>query len=135
MNAYIFVLAAVLAVAPVLVIFKIHIDKAIEDPHDIAAIQKNFFIGVALSKIIPVILLIYGIIKMTSNVDISKLYLPLLINFVLVIYAFVFISSKNKLDVNSDTKFAIHLLVTIARPLVVSIPLMASVFLFMMTMG
>lgn len=134
LNAYIFVLAAVLAVIPIIVIFKINIDKVIEDPNEITMIQRNFFIGIALSKIIPVILLFYGIIKMTHISDISKLYIPWIIILGVVVYAFFYISSKNKLDVDQDTKLAISTLVTIARPLTFSIPIMAAALLFMMTM-
>lgn len=134
LNAYIFVLAAVLAVVSIIVIFKINIDKVMKNPNQIATIQKNFFIGIALSKIIPVILLFYGIIKMTHISNISKLYIPWLIILGLVVYAFFYISSKNKLDVDQDTKLAISILVTIARPLTFSIPIMAAALLFMMTM-
>ena len=62
MNAYIFVAAAVFAVIPFSIIFKVQVNKLIENPAQINQIFKQFFIGVALSKIVPVILLVFGII-------------------------------------------------------------------------
>ena len=133
MNAYIFVAAAVFAVIPLLVILKVNINKLINDPEQIVKIQQHFFIGVALSKIVPVILLIFGIIKLTNGVDIRELYIPWLIILIVLGYALFFITSQKKLDVEDKTKIAINTLVTIARPLIFSIPLMAAFFLFMMT--
>src|SRR5699024_128001 len=79
MNAYIFVAAAVFSVIPFSIVFKVHINKLIEDPDQINTIFRNFFIGVALTKIVPVILLVYGIIKLTDGVEMSTLYIPWLL--------------------------------------------------------
>src|SRR5690625_1570270 len=133
MNAYIFVAAAVLSVISLLVIFKVNINKLIEDPSQLPKVQRDFLISVGLSKIVPVILLIFGIIKMTT-IKIDNLLIPLAIIIVVVIYGFIYITSAKKtIDKKEDVIFAVNTLVTIARPLTFSIPLMAVVFLLMMT--
>lgn len=134
MNAYIFVAAAVLAVAPLVIILKMTIKKLIENPENINAIFKRFFIGVALSKIVPVILLVFGIIKMTKGMDISSLYIPWAIIFIVLAYSVSFISSQKNLDVPEGTQIQVDTLTSIARPLLFSIPLMSAAFLFMMTL-
>lgn len=132
MTVYIFVAAAIFSVIPLLVIFKVNINKLIENPAQITEIQNRFLISVALSKIVPVILLIFGIIKM-STIDMNSLLIPLAIIIIVVIYGFFFISSQKNVHENEDVKYAINTLTTIARPLIFSIPLMAIVFLIMMT--
>lgn len=134
MNTYIFVAAAVLAVAPLIIIVKMTIKQLIERPEDINAIFRKFFIGVALSKIVPVILLVFGIIKMTKGLDISDLYIPWAIIFIVLAYAVSFIGSQKNLDVPDHTQVQVDALTSIARPLLFSIPLMSAVFLFMMTL-
>lgn len=134
MNAYIFVAAAVLAVIPLIFVLKMTIKKLIENPKDINHIFKRFFIGVALTKIVPIILLVFGIIKMTKGADISTLYIPWAIILIVLAYAVSFISSQKNLDVPESTQVQIDALASIARPLLFSIPLMAAAFIFMMTL-
>jgi F0F1-type ATP synthase membrane subunit c/vacuolar-type H+-ATPase subunit K len=134
MNAYIFVAAAVFAVIPFLVIFKVHINKLVEHPKQINTIFKQFFIGIALSKIIPAILLVFGIIKLTDGVEMSTLYIPWLIILIVSVYGYSFISSQKNLDVDKTTEVAIQTLTTIARPLLFSIPIMSAIFIFLMTL-
>src|SRR5690625_4266529 len=110
MNAYIFVAAAVFAVIPFSIIFKVHINKLIENPEQINTIFKHFFIGVALSKIVPVILLVYGIIKLTDGVEISALYIPWLIIIIVSVAGYSIISAQKNVDVDKQTQVAIHTL-------------------------
>ncbi len=134
MNAYIFVAAAVFAVIPFSIIFKVHINKLIESPEQINTIFKHFFIGVALSKIIPVILLIFGIIKLTDGVEISTLYIPWLIIIIVSIAGYSIVSAQKNLDLDEQTKVAVNTLTTIARPLLFSIPIMSAIFIFLMSL-
>lgn len=134
MNAYIFVAAAVLAVVPLIIILKMTIKKLIKTPEDINEIFKRFFIGVALSKIVPVILLVFGIIKLTKGVDISTLYIPWAIILVILAFAVSFIAAQKNLDVPESTQVQINTLATIARPLIFSIPLMSAAFIYLMTL-
>lgn len=133
MDIYFFVASAVFSVIPILVIFKINIQKLIENPNQLSEIQRKFLIGVALSKVVPVILLIVGIINM-STVDLNSLYVPLTIIVIVVAIGFFYISSQRNVDVNEDVKIAVNTLTFIAKPLIFSIPLMATVFMIMMTL-
>lgn len=133
MNAYIFVAAAIVAVISFSIIFKFYIDKLVKKPEDINEIFRHFFIGVALSKIIPVILLIFGIIKLTDGVEISTLYIPWLIIIIVSVGGYSVVSAQKNLNVDKQTQVAIDTLTTIARPLLFSIPIMSAVFIFLMT--
>lgn len=133
MNAYLFVTAAIIAVVSVLVILKVNIRKLIDNPKQFPVVQKHFFIGVGVSKIIPVVLLILGIVKLSPVEDISDLYIPWLLIIITVGLGLSYISSQKNLDVDEDRKIAIHTLTTIARPLLFSLPLTAALFLFLMT--
>lgn len=133
MNAYLFVTAAIIAVVSVLVILKLNIRKLIDNPKQFPAVQKHFFIGVGVSKVIPVVLLILGIVKLSPVEDISDLYIPWLLIIITVGLGLSYISSQKNLDVDEDRKIAINTLTTIARPLLFSLPLTAALFLFLMT--
>ena len=133
MNAYIFVAAAILAVIPVLILVKVNVNKLIDDPEQFNYVQKRFFIGMALSKVIPAILLVVGIVNLTPVNDYSDLYLPWGIIVITVLYGIHFITAQKNVNVDKQERLAINTLVTIARPMVLSIPLMSAIFLFMMT--
>src|SRR5699024_6032749 len=132
LNVYIFVVAALLAVVPVVVIFKKCVDKLKEDPYSMNKIQKQFFIGVELSKIVPAILLVYGIIKMTAVESVSKVFIPWAIIGATVIGSLLYIGSQKDPEGNKDVKYTVNTLVTITRPHVFTVPLMAVVFMFLM---
>lgn len=134
MNAYIFVVAAILAVVPVLIVFKVGVNQLLEHPGDMKKVQRNFFIGAALSKIVPAILLVYGIIKMTPIASIQTLFIPWGIIAVVVIGGLMFIESQKNPDGGGDVKTNVNTLVTITRPHLFTVPLMAVVFLFLMTL-
>lgn len=134
MNVYIFVTAAVLAVLPIVVIFKKGVDQLKEDPTTMKKVQRQFFIGALLSKIVPAILLMYGIIKMTPVDAISKLFIPWGIIGAVVIGSLAFIGSKKDPEGNEQVKETVNMLVTITRPHVFTVPLMAAVFMFLMTL-
>src|SRR5699024_2000139 len=86
LNAYIFVAAAILAVILVLILVKVNVNKLIDDPEQFNYVQKRFFIGMALSKVIPAILLVVGIVNLTPVNDYSDLYLPWGIIVITVLY-------------------------------------------------
>lgn len=134
LNAYIFVAAALFSVIPVLVVVKVNVTKLIADPDQTHTIQKHFFIGIGLSKIVPVILLIFGIVKLTPVDDLSVLYIPWAIILISVLFGLYFISSQKKLAHGEREQIAVNTLVTMARPLLFSIPLMSVIFLVMMTL-
>lgn len=132
MNAYIFVAAVLASVIPFVVIINMSVKKMIENPNDSLKIQKQFFLAVAASKITPVFLLIVGIVKITYIEDISVLYVPWLIIIVTVVFGIFFITKLKQLPENDDAKLAVNTLVSIARPLLFSIPFMAIAFTLLM---
>lgn len=132
MNVYIFVMAAVLAIIPIIVIFNVNIKKIKENPRSYQKIQKSFFIGAALSKIVPIILLIFGIIKITPVSSPQLLIVPALIILGLIGFATFYILSKRNETERPEAASAVKTLSTIALPHVFSIPIMALFFLLMM---
>ena len=134
MSAYIFVIASILSVVPVILILKMTVKQLIENPDDINQIFKRFYTYIALSKIAPVVLLIIGMVNIEKGVEISSLYVPLAIILLVVTYALSFISSQKSLNIEENTQDKITLLATTSRPLILSIPVMSVIFIFMMTM-
>lgn len=131
MAIYLFTGAAVFSVLPLIVLFKIHAEKVQEDPDHFNEIQKKFFIGVTVSKIIPALLLIMGITTM-DKVALEQLIVPWVIILFALIYGIYYILSFKRLPLTGDPKLAVNTLVNLALPFIFSIPLMAAVFLFLM---
>lgn len=132
MSLYLFVTAGLLSVVSLVLIFKWAYDRVLDDPKQFVKTQRKFFIYAALSKIIPVVLIIFGLIHM-SPLEKKSLPLPMGIIIAFLIYGLYFISSQRPKDATEDAQHAAYLLKFIARPLLFSIPLMALVFLFLMT--
>jgi|SRR5690625_730680 len=133
-NIYLFVSAAVLAVIPTVIIFKVLSNRLKEQPEQYNQVQKHLFIGVAMSKIVPVIILIFAILRMPSGIELNRLFIPWLIIFITVIVSFMYITSQKKLSLQPHAQRAVNTLVTITRPHLFSIPLMAVIFLYLMTL-
>jgi len=131
-NIYIFVAAAVFSVLPIVVIYKVNLEKLIADPRSYDAVQKSFFIGAALSKIVTIILLIFGIIKMSPLQETSQLVLPVFIILVLIGYSTMYIMSKRKADYPEETKRVVKTLSTITLPHLYTVPIMALFFIILM---
>lgn len=133
MIAYIFVAAALASVIPLLFIIHISVKKLIANPRQALQVQKQFFIAVGLSKITPVVLLIIGIIKLTHVEDLSSLYLPWLIIIAAVLFGLYYIKQQKELPDTEDATYAVNTLLTVAKPLIFSIPIMSAIFIFLMT--
>lgn len=131
MAIYLFPGAGVFSVVALVFLFKIYAEKVQEDPDNFNEIQKKFFIGVTVSKIIPALLLIMGITIM-DKVAVDKLVIPWLIILFALIYGIYYILSFKRLPLSGDPKLAVNTLVNLALPFIFSIPLMAAVFLFLM---
>src|SRR5690625_3495479 len=132
-NIYLFVGSAIFAIIPVVIIFKILAKRLIERPGQYNQVQKNLFIGIAMSKIVPVIVLIFAILRMPSGIDFNMLIIPYIIIIASVIVCFLFISSHKRLQTEPEAKRAVNTLIMVTRPHLFSIPLMAIVFLYLMT--
>lgn len=131
--AYLFVLAAILSIILVIYVLNVNLKKTNENPEHFPEIQKQFMLGVAISKVPPSLVIVFGILKMPSNVSISSLIIPWLIIIVAVIYGLRYVSKKKQEPIKREAVPGCNLLITNARPLLVTIPLMASAFIFLMT--
>lgn len=132
MSPYAFVVAAVLAVLPILILFKIMIERIKENPENIGKIQVQFFIGVALSEILPLILIVYGFANIETVASAEEIYLPIIITLLMVGFANFFIFLQRLVDVEEDMKNAIFTFSAISMALTSSIPIVSILALFTM---
>src|SRR5699024_7788179 len=79
MGPYIFVIATIVAIVPILIISKIAMGRIKENPEQREKIYSQFFIGIALSESIPLILIVYGFANLSPVASIEELYAPGLI--------------------------------------------------------
>src|SRR5690625_78192 len=128
MVAYYFVAATLLAIIPVLVVFKITIEKLREHPEDRGQLLTRFFILVFGIEVLPIVLVILGSINQERVSDISDLYVPGLIIILAYIFAYIFITMQRINDTEVDTRmFRI-----IAFALASAIPIVSIVMLITM---
>src|SRR5699024_9120884 len=131
--AYVFVFAAIVSILLVIYVLNVNIKKVVKNPEHFSEIQKQFMLGMAIGKVPPSLIIVFGILKMPSGVSISSLIIPWLIILIAVIFGIRHVSLKRNEEVRRDSIAARNLLVTNTRPLLVTIPLMASAFIFLMT--
>lgn len=132
MNAYIFVLAAALAVFPILFVFKITLERIKENPQSREKAQTQFFIWVALSETIPIILIVFGFMNLAPATSITDLYIPGLIVIILMGFAALFIFLQRAVGVPEDSKEFVNTFAMVGFALVNAIPIIAIVSLFLM---
>lgn len=132
MSPYLFVVAALLAVLPILLIFKISIESIKENPNDYMKVQQRFFIWVAVAEIIPILLIIYGFSNMDTVYPIEELLLPGIIVLFTIGFASLFIFLQRIIDVNEESRGIIQQFVMLSIALVNAIPLISIVSLFLM---
>ncbi|WP_010648290.1 hypothetical protein [Oceanobacillus massiliensis] len=132
MAPYIFAAAAVIAVIGIIIVFKINLDKIKENPNLMEKAQTNFFIGVAISESLPLILIIYAFINIQEEpVPVDELYIPALIVIMMMVFAAFFIFLQQKVDVEEGQKQQVISFSMIALALANSIPIIALVMMFM----
>ncbi len=132
MVAYYFVAAAVLAALPILTLYKVLVGKLKEEPSAQASIQQKFFIGVALSETIPLLLIVFGYINLTPVNSVEELYIPGLIVVFIMAYAVFFIFLQRNVDVTPEAKPIVQSFTLISLALALGVPIIALVSLFMM---
>lgn len=132
MGAYIFVVATILAITPILIIFKITMERIKENPEQRGKIQTQFFIGVALSETIPIILIVYGFSNLTTVSSIEELYAPGLIIVLFALVAAFFVFLQRTIGVPDDIKEVVNSFALIALAMTTAIPLISIVALFSM---
>src|SRR5699024_12422024 len=102
LNSYIFVVAAVVSIFSVYFVFKYLLKEVKQEKVTFEKTQKRFLIGMFLSKIVHLILIIYGIIKMSYK-ELNQLYIPgilILIAIVIVLILIEKVKEQNKYDSN-----------------------------------
>lgn len=132
MNSYIFVVAAVVSIFSVYFVFKYLLKEVKQEEVTFEKTQKRFLIGMFLSKIVPLILIIFGIIKMSYK-ELNQLYLPGILILIAMIIGLILIEKIKKDNKNDSKKVYINYLITFTRPLMLTLPLMSLAFLFLMT--
>lgn len=129
---YIFVAAAVLAVIPILVLFKVNMEKLKEDPKQREKIQTRFMIGVALSEAIPILLIVWGFIEVAPVSSMEELYIPGIIVIFIMVFAAFFIFLQKSVGVAPEAKQTINSFAMVSIPIAMAIPIIALVSLFTM---
>lgn len=132
MSPYIFVLATILAIIPILIIFKVSMERIKENPKMREKAQIQFFIGVALSEVIPIILFVYGFSNISPVQTINELYLPGIIILLMMGFAAFFIFLQRMVDVEEDLKDVINIFAMIGLAITNAIPIVSIVALFTM---
>ncbi|MBP2076179.1 hypothetical protein [Oceanobacillus polygoni] len=129
MSPYMFTAAAIIAVIGILIVFKVNLDKIKEDPEQVAKAQSNFFIGVAIIEILPLIMIVFALIHAVP-LPIEEIYIPAFIIIILMAFAMFFIFLQRKVDVEEDRKQAVNQFSIIAIALANAIPIIALVLMF-----
>jgi len=126
MGAYYFVAATLIAVIPLLILFKVIIEKIRENPEKQAYFLTRFILGVALIESLPIVLVVLGFINLERVKDISELYLPGAIILLSLVFALIFISLQriNDAEVNTGQFRILALAFLSAIPMVSLISLM-----------
>lgn len=132
MNSYIFVAAALVSIFSVYYVLHRLIDEIKDNQIPFEKTQKKFLLGIFLSKIVPLIFLVYGIIKMTHK-ELSELYVPWAIIGITAIIGLVLLEKIKKENKNEATGVYINYLITFTRPLMLTLPIMSIAFLYLMT--
>src|SRR5690625_3084335 len=132
MGPYIFVIATIVAIIPILIISKIAMGRIKENPEQREKIYSQFFIGIALSETIPLILIVYGFANLSIVASIKELYVPGLIIILFTIVAAFFIFLQRAVDVTEDIKGMVTTFSFIALAMITAIPIISIVALFSM---
>lgn len=132
MNSYIFVFSAIISVISVYLVFMYFIRKTRLAEVAFETIQKEYLIGMLITNILPTILLVFGIIKMTPK-TFNEILIP--ISLILVFTLLIFLKiNQEKQSFKEDTYEAyLNYLLLFTRPMLFSIPFISIVFLYLMT--
>ncbi|MUK89697.1 hypothetical protein GMD78_15110 [Ornithinibacillus sp. L9] len=132
MSPYVFSLAAVLAVVPMLIVFKINIEKLKENPENIGKLQTNFFIGAAISEAIPLILIVFGIANMETVAATDELLIPGIIVILTMVIGSFFVFLQRSVGVPEELKEQVTTFAMVGVALINAIPIISIVSLMMM---
>ncbi|WP_404330126.1 hypothetical protein [Mesobacillus maritimus] len=142
--AWLFVLAAIIAVFGILAAFKnlmAYVKQKIEANEEISmqSLQKKqgqFFVKVALSESVPLILIVFGFISMDSSKD-QHIFIPLLLVLAVLIFALFQVVNirRNTLgfgETSTELKNIVNTLCFLGGALMSAIPIISIVALVIM---
>jgi len=132
MSMYYFTAAVIFSVIPISFIFKIYMDRLKENPDNRAEIQRNFFIWVFISEIIPIIFVVFGFINMAPAETMGDLLLPGIITLVVIAFGVFFVILQLFVDVPGELRGVYTVFTMIAMSLMLSFPIIAVVAFFAM---
>lgn len=103
MVAYYFVAATLIAVIPILVVFKITIERIRQNPDELKQLFQKFILSIAVIDMLPILFTILGFVHLEPGYDIADVVTPTLIVMVTYIVAVVFIFIQRINDIEIDT--------------------------------
>lgn len=125
-SAYLFAIAAALAVVSITFWFKINVEKLKENPTMVGKIQTSFFIGVAISETIPLILLVFGFMNIAPASTIEELYVPGIIVILSFVYAAFFVLLQRSVGVPEEAKQTVNTFSAVGLAMANAIPIRCS---------
>lgn len=131
-SSYFFMLAVIIAILGISVNFKIHIEKLKENPANRNIIQSRFLIGVALIEVIPIILIVFGFMNLTSVSSINELTIPGFVTILTALLGIFFAFMQSKVDVTDEARGTINTFTYIGISLMMSFPIIAIISMFIM---
>src|SRR5699024_4124836 len=130
---YIFVAASVISVFAIVFIIKWSMEKMKSDRDaNLGTVQQYLFIGVDLAEFIPILLIVYGFMKMETVNEASELFVPIGIIILLVAFAVFFIFMQINVGVPEEMKNQVKTMGLMGISLAAAIPIASIVALFTM---
>src|SRR5690625_5233494 len=134
MSPYIFVVAAIIAVIPMFIIFKVTIEriKEYQSPETRKRATTLFFIGIFLSEVILIILFIYGFANLAPVDQLEDLFVLGLIILLLILISGLFVFLQRTFAVPEELKDQLNVFAVIGFAVTNTIPILTIVGLIMM---
>lgn len=131
MGIYFYVIAAAMAVLGVLFFFKTNVEKMKANPEARGVAQTNFFIGVALSEVIPIALIIFAFSTTEPTFEMNDVMVPGIIILVLMVVSTFFIFLQRAVGVPEESRNIVNQFSMIAMAMANAVPIIALVFLYL----
>lgn len=125
MSPYFFVLPTIVAVIPMLFIFKVSIERVKEDPNSFQKAYIQFLLWAAIFEVIPIILIVFAFMNAEPVANISDLYMPGIIIFLMAGFAALFVFLQMTVDVVAETKGFVQRFCMLAFMLMLAIPIVS----------
>lgn len=126
MAPYVFMLATVINVVPIVFLFKVLINRLKEDTSLKNSIMTKFFIGVAMIEVIPILLIVYGMMDQ-EKYPMSEMVVPGAVVLLMMGLAGIAILLQRRIDVPAEAKETVNTFTFVALALAMSIPIISIV--------